>query len=71
MRALPPRLGSHSTSDDQSRYQDMSEVTAWQEGYFPLDRLRGYLQARKLWDEDREGELVSRLNTDIRAALQR
>lgn len=65
------RLGSHSTSDDQTRYQDMAEVNVWKENYFPLSRLQGYLEARGLWDENKEQELVSEIDEDIRTAMKR
>ena len=67
----PCRLGSHSTSDDQTGYQDMAEVQAWRDDYFPRDRLRGYLENRGLWDESREQALVSELDTAIRMAMKK
>lgn len=65
------RLGSHSTSDDQTGYQDMSEVERWRESYFPLDRLRGYLVNHGLWDQEKEQALVSSIDGRIKAAMKR
>ena len=45
------RMRSHSTSDDQSLYQDMEEVERWKENNCPVQRLRGYLETRGLWNE--------------------
>lgn len=45
------RIGSHSTSDDQTGYQDMQEVSQWKEFNNPVNRLKGYLQHRKLWTQ--------------------
>jgi len=44
-------MRSHSTSDDQSLYQDMTEVDQWKENNCPLLRLRGYMKTRGLWTE--------------------
>ena len=49
----------------------MSEVANWRESYFPLDRLRGYLETRGLWDQEKEQELVARNEQAIRAAMKR
>ena len=46
-------IGSHSTSDDQTGYQDMEEVTKWKQRNDPVNRLRGYMQHRGLWTEVR------------------
>ena len=65
------RLGSHSTSDDQKGYQDMADVERWKQSYFPLDRLRGYLQSRGLWSQQQEEALVQRNEDTIKAAMKR
>ena len=65
------RLGSHSTSDDQTVYQDMDEVQEWQEHYFPKDRLQGYLQARGLWNDSKEQALLSQVKGTFKAAMKR
>ena len=69
--SLTSSLGSHSTSDDQTGYQDMREVEVWRNNYFPLDRLRGYLVLRGLWNEEKEQALVSHNDQIIRKAMQR
>ena len=67
---LPRRLGSHSTSDDQTAYQHMAEVEQWKSCH-PTLRLRGYLHQRGLWDEEKEGALRGRVQKQIREAMQR
>lgn len=47
------RMGAHTTSDDPTVYRDDSEVEAWKDKD-PIDRLRKYLMAQGLWDEEQE-----------------
>lgn len=70
IEAMTYRLGSHSTSDDQTAYQDMAEVKQW-ETCHPTLRLRGYLHQRGLWDEEKEAALRGRAQKEIREAMQR
>lgn len=49
----------------------MEEVNTWRKSYFPLDRLRGYLQSRGLWDLEKEEALVSLTDQTIRNAMKR
>lgn len=49
----------------------MAEVNVWKENYFPLNRLQGYLEARGVWDKNKEQELVSEIDKDIRTAMKR
>ena len=44
-------IGSHSTSDDQTGYQDMQEVAHWKEFNDPVDRLQRYMENRGIWTE--------------------
>ena len=52
-----PRIDSHSTSDDQTGYQDMDEVEEWKDKSCPITRLRRYIESRGLWDEVRNEQL--------------
>lgn len=47
------RMGAHTTSDDPTVYREDSEVEAWKDKD-PIDRLRKYLMAEGLWDEEQE-----------------
>lgn len=62
------RLG-HSSSDDPSKYRDEKIAKAW-EKKDPIDRLRRYLEAKKLWDRESEKEMLDELNAEISLAIQ-
>ncbi len=47
------RLGHHTTADDATRYRTEAEVESWKKKD-PILRLKKYLEAKKLWDEDQE-----------------
>lgn len=51
------RMGAHTTSDDPTVYRDDSEVEAWKDKD-PIDRLRKYLLAQALWDQDQEAQYI-------------
>jgi pyruvate dehydrogenase E1 component alpha subunit len=46
-------MGAHTTSDDPTVYRDNSEVDEWRDKD-PIDRLRKYMMAKGLWDEEKE-----------------
>lgn len=54
------RLGAHNTSDDPTRYNGSDDVGAWLH-LDPIERLRRYLVAEKLWDDGRDEELRTTL----------
>ncbi|MDA0374452.1 MAG: thiamine pyrophosphate-dependent dehydrogenase E1 component subunit alpha [Planctomycetota bacterium] len=62
------RLG-HSSSDDPSRYRDEAEVAVW-ERRDPVERLRRHLDARGLWDSDRETALQDRIAAEVNEAIR-
>jgi pyruvate dehydrogenase E1 component alpha subunit len=51
IEAVTYRLGPHSTADDAGRYQPKEEVERWR-ALDPLERYRGFLQARGVVDDD-------------------
>jgi 2-oxoisovalerate dehydrogenase E1 component alpha subunit len=51
VEAFTYRMGAHTTSDDPTRYRVSAEVEVWK-GRDPVDRLRAYLLAESLADED-------------------
>jgi pyruvate dehydrogenase E1 component alpha subunit len=53
IEAYTYRLGAHTTADDPTVYRDDEEVKEW-EKKDPIDRLRKYLYANNMWDEDQE-----------------
>jgi pyruvate dehydrogenase E1 component alpha subunit len=56
IEAVTYRLMMHTTADDPTKYRDDEEVAAWQ-GRDPLVRFRTYLEAKKVWDEEKETKL--------------
>ncbi len=57
IEAVTYRLGDHTTADDASRYRPEEELEEW-EGRDPILRLRRYLVAQGLWDDDQETVLL-------------
>ncbi|WP_197514701.1 thiamine pyrophosphate-dependent enzyme [Mycobacterium sp. 852013-50091_SCH5140682] len=63
------RIGDHNTADDSTRYRSAEEVASWLERD-PIERALAYLQARQLWDDEREADVRVRINERIDAAIQ-
>ena len=53
------RLGDHTTADDARRYRDPKEVEAWM-GKDPIIRLRKYLTAKGLWNDEQQAAAQTR-----------
>ncbi|KAK1444409.1 2-oxoisovalerate dehydrogenase subunit alpha [Babesia gibsoni] len=52
------RLGHHSTSDESSQYRGQGEMEAWTSGgNNGINRIRKYIEARGLWDEEKDKAL--------------
>jgi TPP-dependent pyruvate/acetoin dehydrogenase alpha subunit len=68
IEALTYRVQGHSSSDDPSVYRDAKEPAIW-EKKDPINRLRGYIKLRGLWNESWEKELVEKYNQEITDAL--
>lgn len=62
------RIAAHSTSDDPKAYRSGEEEAHWA-GKDPLARLRPWLEAQGLWDEDRERAATKTASDAILAAL--
>lgn len=71
IEAVTYRLGFHTSSDNPDLYRREDEVTAWS-AWDPIDRMRGYLQHRGWWDDDRDArfrdDLGQRINTAVHEA---
>jgi TPP-dependent pyruvate/acetoin dehydrogenase alpha subunit len=70
IEAVTYRREGHSSSDDPSVYRDAGEPEPWAKRD-PLNRLRGYLKGRGLWDEAHERTTLERHNQEIAAALEK
>ncbi len=62
------RMGSHSSSDDASRYRDQKEYEAWKQRD-PIQRFQKYLKRKKLWDEAFEKEIETDFRAEFKAAV--
>ena len=56
IEAMTYRVGHHSTSDDSSKYRPIEEVDIWNKNT-PIERLKGFLIHRKIWDDESNDEL--------------
>lgn len=52
------RLGHHSTSDDSTAYRSVDEIAKWNI-HTPLAKFRVYLESLRLWNEEKEQELIN------------
>ena len=57
IEAVTYRLGDHTTADDASRYREDDELKKW-EARDPILRLRRFLVAQGLWDDEQETVLL-------------
>ena len=57
IEAMTYRIGHHSTSDDSTRYRTADEIASWDKTNNPIVRMKGYLESRGLWDNERDVEL--------------
>jgi len=57
IEAVTYRMGAHTTSDDPTKYRDSADDALWR-GRDPIDRLRIYLQAKGVLNDDLASELA-------------
>jgi TPP-dependent pyruvate/acetoin dehydrogenase alpha subunit len=69
IEAVTYRLGDHTTADDARRYRDPEELEQWKLRD-PLIRLRGWLEARKLWDSGKEEALWTRAKEEVAVVVK-
>ncbi len=62
IEAVTYRLADHTTADDARRYRDPKELEAWA-GKDPLIRLRKFLDAKKLWNDEQQEALEAEART--------
>ena len=68
IEAITYRMGFHTSSDNPDLYRKPEEVEIW-EPWDPLNRMRKYLERRKLWDGNKEEALWTRCKSDISDAV--
>jgi len=64
------RISDHTTADDQTKYRDQKEVEAWKKKD-PIDRLRKYMESKKLWKKSDEKSLLKECDKKIGHAVKK
>ncbi|ETV68406.1 hypothetical protein H257_15577 [Aphanomyces astaci] len=57
IEAMSYRQGHHSTSDDSTRYREVSEIKFWKDTNCPINRLKLYMLDQGWWSEERDQAL--------------
>jgi 2-oxoisovalerate dehydrogenase E1 component alpha subunit len=68
IEAITYRMGGHSTSDDPNRYRESGAVESWA-ARDPIERVRGYLVQRGLWNDGDDKDLRASIETRFREAV--
>ncbi len=63
------RMGDHTTSDDASRYRSAEELESWKKKD-PIERLRKYMESRRLWTADYDAALRKDIGERIEQAVK-
>jgi len=70
IEAMTYRIGHHSTSDDWTRYRPQDEVSGWQKDNNPINRLRGYIEAKGIWNQDKNEAFKKEIRAEIMRSLK-
>ena len=70
IEALTYRVGHHSTSDDSFAYRARVEVEDWKRRDNPISRLRKWMEAKGIWDEQKEKEARDNTRRELLKAFQ-
>ncbi|MHC5020424.1 MAG: thiamine pyrophosphate-dependent dehydrogenase E1 component subunit alpha [Planctomycetota bacterium] len=69
VEAVTYRVGSHSSSDDWTKYRGEEAVNEWLKKD-PIDRFRAYLTKRGDWDDAAEQAMRDKINAEIDDAVK-
>ncbi len=69
IEAVTYRLMMHTTADDPKKYRSQEEVEQWWKRD-PIPRFRRYLEAKRIWDDDRQAALEAEIKGEIDAAVK-
>ncbi|RIO07664.1 pyruvate dehydrogenase (acetyl-transferring) E1 component subunit alpha [Mammaliicoccus sciuri] len=70
IETLTYRYGPHTMAgDDPTRYRTSDEDSDW-EKKDPLVRFRKYLEAKNLWSEEKENEVMEKAKEEIKTAIK-
>ncbi len=64
------RVGDHTTADDASKYRDKTEVDEWLKKD-PIERLRKYMESKKIWTKAYEDKLVEMMKKKVGGAAEK
>ncbi|KAK4804455.1 hypothetical protein SAY86_004272 [Trapa natans] len=63
IEALTYRVGSHSTSDDSTKYRPIDEIECWKMERNPVNKFRKWVESNGWWSDEAE--------VDLRAAVRK
>jgi len=69
IEAYTYRYGPHSSADDDTRYRPKGELEMWRTQRDPVNRMRAFLDGRKLWNQEKEQKLQTEVKEEVAAAL--
>jgi TPP-dependent pyruvate/acetoin dehydrogenase alpha subunit len=70
IEAYTYRRESHTTADEASRYRKPEEVAYWTERD-PIARMRKLLDARKLWSDKKEQDLLAQVEKEVAGYVEK
>ncbi len=71
IETLTYRYGPHTMAgDDPTRYRTEEDENEW-EKKDPLSRFRKFLEAKDLWSEEKENEIIENAKEEIKAAIKK
>lgn len=68
IECLTYRVESHTTADDHTKYRSAEEVAVWKERD-PVERMRKFLTAKKLWNEKKEAAYLEEVVAEVEAEV--
>lgn len=71
IEAMSYRVSHHSTSDDSFAYRAKVEVEDWKRRDNPITRLRKWMEAKDLWNDEKEKELRSSKRKEVLEAFKK
>ncbi|KAK1779703.1 thiamine diphosphate-binding protein [Copromyces sp. CBS 386.78] len=69
IEAMTYRVSHHSTSDDSFAYRAKVEVEDWKRRDNPIGRLRKWMEAKGIWDENKERETRDSIRREVLKAF--
>ncbi|CAK4687896.1 unnamed protein product [Aphanomyces euteiches] len=69
IEAMSYRQGHHSTSDDSTRYREVSEIKFWKDTNCPINRMKLFMMDKGWWSEERDVALKDAERSNVLQAL--